>query len=93
MEASHTKSVEEVLDFFNVDETAGYTDDQVKAGIEKYGPNGKTFLSLSLAHMCNGIVNSPLKSKVNNPCDTLSRMSNLILCIIIKNVYIHVFNI
>lgn len=39
MEASHTKSVEEVLDFFNVDETAGYTDDQVKAGIEKYGPN------------------------------------------------------
>lgn len=48
MEASHTKSVEEVLDFFNVDESCGYTDDQVKAGIEKYGPNGKTFLS----HTC-----------------------------------------
>ena len=47
MEASHTKSVEEVLDFFNVDEATGYTDDQVKTGIEKYGPNGKTFLSLS----------------------------------------------
>ena len=62
MEASHTKSVEEVLDFFNVDEATGYTDDQVKTGIEKYGPNGKTFLSLS--HMYNGMVNSPLKSKL-----------------------------
>lgn len=45
MEASHTKSVEEVLDFFNVGEETGYTDDQVKAGIEKYGPNGKNLLN------------------------------------------------
>lgn len=41
MEASHTKSVEEVLDYFNVAETSGLSEDQVKSGLEKYGPNGE----------------------------------------------------
>ncbi|KAK3606471.1 hypothetical protein CHS0354_041418 [Potamilus streckersoni] len=39
MESAHTKSVEEVLEYFNVDENVGLTDDQVKKAREKYGPN------------------------------------------------------
>lgn len=43
MEYAHTKSVEEVCDYFNVEETSGLTDEQIKKGLEKYGPNGKLF--------------------------------------------------
>ena len=42
MEDSHTKSVAEVLHYFKTDETTGLSDNQVKEGIEKYGPNGKS---------------------------------------------------
>lgn len=41
MEDAHTRSVEEVLNFFKTDELAGLSDEQVKANQEKYGPNGK----------------------------------------------------
>ncbi|KAJ8312747.1 hypothetical protein KUTeg_010120 [Tegillarca granosa] len=39
MEQSYTKSVDEVLEYFNVDEQTGLSDDQVKRATEKYGPN------------------------------------------------------
>ena len=39
MEAAWTKSKEEVLKYFNVEEDKGYSEDQVKRAQEKYGPN------------------------------------------------------
>ena len=41
MDDSHTKSVEEVINYFKTDETTGLSDDQVKRAQEKYGPNGE----------------------------------------------------
>lgn len=41
MEDAHTRTVEEVLEQFKVDEEGGLTDEQVKKGLEKYGPNGE----------------------------------------------------
>lgn len=41
MEDAHTRTVEEVLEHFKVDEESGITDEQVKKGLEKYGPNGE----------------------------------------------------
>lgn len=41
MEDGHTKSVEEVTNYFMVDPERGLTGDQVKRNQEKYGPNGK----------------------------------------------------
>lgn len=40
MEQSYTKSVDEVLEYFSLDEQTGLSDDQVKRATEKYGPNG-----------------------------------------------------
>ncbi|KAI4877401.1 hypothetical protein NFI96_000427 [Prochilodus magdalenae] len=42
MENSHTKSSSEVLKNFNVNENTGLTLEQVKANLEKYGPNAVT---------------------------------------------------
>nr|XP_022343186.1 calcium-transporting ATPase sarcoplasmic/endoplasmic reticulum type-like isoform X9 [Crassostrea virginica] len=39
MEDAHTRTVEEVLEHFKVDEESGLTDEQAKKGLEKYGPN------------------------------------------------------
>ncbi|KAK9512209.1 hypothetical protein O3M35_000678 [Rhynocoris fuscipes] len=41
MEDAHCKTVDEVLNYFNVDRERGLTPDQVKRYQEKYGPNGK----------------------------------------------------
>lgn len=41
MENAHTKSATEVLDNFSVNENTGLTLEQVKAHLEKYGPNGE----------------------------------------------------
>ena len=41
MEDAHTKSVEEILSFFNADGETGLSDEQVQRAQEKYGPNGK----------------------------------------------------
>jgi Ca2+ transporting ATPase len=40
MDASWTRTPEEVLKYFNVTEDRGLSDDQVKRAQEKYGPNG-----------------------------------------------------
>lgn len=47
MEDGHSKSVEEVTSYFNVDPERGLTPDQVKRNQEKYGPNGK-YITLQL---------------------------------------------
>uniref|UniRef100_UPI00168D5A08 cation-transporting P-type ATPase n=1 Tax=Acinetobacter pittii TaxID=48296 RepID=UPI00168D5A08 len=39
MEDAHSKTVEEVLNYFNTDAERGLTLDQVKRNQEKYGPN------------------------------------------------------
>lgn len=44
MENAHTKTVEEVYSYFNVNESTGLRLDQVKKQKEIYGPNGKWFL-------------------------------------------------
>lgn len=43
MDASWTKSKDEVAAFFEVDQETGYSEDQVKKAQDKYGPNGITF--------------------------------------------------
>lgn len=43
MEDAHAKTLEEVVDYFNVDPERGLSSDQVKRNQEKYGPNGKRF--------------------------------------------------
>lgn len=42
MEDAHTKTVDEVVNYFNTDPERGLTPDQVKKYQEKYGPNGKS---------------------------------------------------
>jgi hypothetical protein len=41
MEDAHAKTVDEIVDYFNVDRERGLTLDQVKRNQEKYGANGK----------------------------------------------------
>lgn len=41
MDQSFTKTTEEVLAYFGVDENVGLTEEQVKKNFEKYGPNGE----------------------------------------------------
>ena len=41
MDLAWTKSKEEILKYFEVDEDKGLSDSQVKRYQEKYGPNGK----------------------------------------------------
>lgn len=41
MEDGHSKSVDEVLNYFNCDLDKGLTGDQIKSNQAKYGPNGK----------------------------------------------------
>ena len=45
MDLAHTKSVEQVFEFFGVDEATGLSLDEIKLSQEKYGPNG-TYISL-----------------------------------------------
>lgn len=45
MENGHTKTFQEVADFFGTDLEKGLTPEQVKRLTEKYGPNGE-WLSL-----------------------------------------------
>lgn len=66
MEDAHTRTVEEVLEQFKVDEESGLTDEQVKKGLEKYGPNGEK--SLFLRSVC---LNNVLL------CDRLQNMNNM----------------
>uniref|UniRef100_A0A6Q2YV63 Calcium-transporting ATPase n=1 Tax=Esox lucius TaxID=8010 RepID=A0A6Q2YV63_ESOLU len=46
MENAHTKTVEEVYTYFNVNESTGLSLDQVKRQREKWGPNGKSLWEL-----------------------------------------------
>jgi len=45
MEDAHCKSVDEVVNYFNVDADKGLSPDQVKRNQEKYGLNGKPLIS------------------------------------------------
>ncbi len=46
MELAHTKSVEQVFEYFGVDESTGLGLDEISLRQEKYGPNG-TYISLT----------------------------------------------
>ena len=50
MDNAHTKTVEEVLGFFSVNESTGLSCEQLKKNREKWGPNGTNlcFIKLSL---------------------------------------------
>ena len=41
MDDSHTKTTEEVVNYFKTDEHTGLSDEQIKRAQEKYGPNGE----------------------------------------------------
>lgn len=45
MDNAHTKTVEEVYSFFNVNESTGLSLEQVKKQRERYGPNGKELVN------------------------------------------------
>lgn len=51
MEDGHVKTVDEVINYFNVDPDKGLSPDQVKRNQEKYGLNGKSFFSYALKMM------------------------------------------
>lgn len=63
MEDGHAKSVDEVLNYFNVDVERGLTPDQVKRNQEKYGPNGKYMLNIHITR------NIPLLSRATSRTD------------------------
>ncbi|PWA26819.1 hypothetical protein CCH79_00000769 [Gambusia affinis] len=46
MDNAHTKTVEEVLSFFNVNESTGLSLEEVKKQRERFGPNGKSLWEL-----------------------------------------------
>ncbi|KAF3848921.1 hypothetical protein F7725_015418 [Dissostichus mawsoni] len=46
MDNTHTKTVEEVYSFFNVNESTGLSLEQVRKQRERYGPNGKSLWEL-----------------------------------------------
>lgn len=46
MDNAHTKTVEEVYSFFNVNESTGLSLEAVKKQRERYGPNGKEPVSV-----------------------------------------------
>ena len=41
MELAWSRSKEEILKFYNVDEDKGYSETDVKRAQDKYGPNGE----------------------------------------------------
>lgn len=49
MDNAHTKTVEEVYSFFNVNESTGLSLEQVKKQRERYGPNGKEPVNVSFS--------------------------------------------
>lgn len=51
MDQSWTKSKEECLKYFNVDENLGLSEDQVAKAQEKYGPNGSWNSSTTRTHV------------------------------------------
>lgn len=46
MDNAHTKTVEEVYSYFNVNESTGLSLEEVKKQRERYGPNGKELVSV-----------------------------------------------
>jgi P-type Ca2+ transporter type 2A len=48
MEDAHAKTVDEVINYFNLEPERGLTLDQVKRNQEKYGLNGKFFFFFAL---------------------------------------------
>lgn len=48
MDNAHTKTVEEVYSFFNVNESTGLSLEEVKKQRERYGPNGKELVYIGL---------------------------------------------
>lgn len=45
MDNAHTKTVEEVLGYFGVNETTGLSSEQLRKSRERWGPNGSTSLA------------------------------------------------
>ena len=59
MEQAWAKSIEETCKYFDVDESKGYTDEQVKRAQEKYGPNGNA--KLFFFYFTRSLLNSKFK--------------------------------
>lgn len=85
MELAHTKTVEEVLETFNVDEHVGLTDSQVAKAREKYGPNGRYtvvfhlfYFSVSFRHfdfVCVALICHAMASMIS-VCDVCAVFFN-----------------
>lgn len=51
MDNAHTKTVEEVLGYFGVNETTGLSSEQLRKSRERWGPNGTVHYSANAQHM------------------------------------------
>lgn len=58
MELAHTKTSQEVLNFYNTDNERGLSLEQVRQNQEKYGPNGTviTYIYCALFLMKNFLI-------------------------------------
>lgn len=81
MDNAHTKTVEEVYSFFNVNESTGLSLEEVKKQRERYGPNGKELVYIGLfknkklfsrrrvmAHGSRYVTGEIAKRKLTSPC-------------------------
>lgn len=81
MDNAHTKTVEEVYSFFNVNESTGLSLEEVKKQRERYGPNGKELVYTGLfknkklfsrrrvmAHGSRYVTGERAKRKLTSPC-------------------------
>lgn len=59
MENAHTKTVEELYSFFNVNESTGLSLEQVKKQRERYGPNGKHMFKVTKSEQAATLVRCP----------------------------------
>ncbi len=70
MDDSHTKSPEEVIQYFKTDENSGLSEEQHKRYVEKYGLNGMyTFQNTFPLNLVKiGFRSSPQQQQSTRPC-------------------------
>lgn len=55
MDNAHTKTVEEVLCFFGVNESTGLSCEQLKKNRDQWGPNGSVSISIQRPFVCRDV--------------------------------------
>lgn len=85
MDNAHTKTVEEVYSVFNVNESTGLSLEQVKKQRERYGPNGKEPVNVSLCQNqqpCWPGVCGPVARPITGETPTERRAFDVTMCML-----------